>query len=89
MTAMKLELTIDADQSDAIFVHIAKERYELLVQDKIKWANEPLIDETLEAYKLILQDSMTEKDFKTYMHSFAKKAKKYDAKRLTDAENGL
>jgi len=89
MTAMKLELTIDADQSDAIFVHIAKERYELLQDDKIKWADEPLIDETIEAYKLILQDSMTEKDFKTYMHSIAKKVKKYDSKRMTDANNGL
>ena len=45
--------------------------------------------ELSEAYKLVLEDHMGERAFKTYMHDKAKKDKKYNSKRLTEAEGGL
>ena len=42
-----------------------------------------------EAFQIMLAYFMTEKDYAKYMHGLAKVHKQYNAKRLTDAHNGL
>jgi hypothetical protein len=42
-----------------------------------------------EALQIMLAYFMTEKEYAKYMHGLAKVLKKYNAKRLADAHNGL
>jgi hypothetical protein len=84
---MKITLDINYEIAEPIVVAVLKEQYEILIK------NAPLgFDEELnlsEAYKLVLEDFMGNKDFQKYTHDLAKKTKKYDSKRLTEAEGGL
>ena len=84
---MKITLDINYEIAEPIIVGVLKEQYEILIK------NAPLgFDEELdlsEAYKLVLEDFMGSKEFQKYTHDLAKKNKKYDSKRLTEAEGGL
>jgi len=83
---MKITLDIDYEIAEPIIVAVLKEQYELLLKDA------PLgFDEEVnlnEAYKLVLEDFMGQKEFQKYTHSLSKN-RKYNSKRLTEAEGGL
>ena len=77
-----INIELSWDQTEKIVAEALQEsiQLELRMDD-----NEALI----EAYKLVLSDYMLAKDFQKFMHDIAKKESKYNAKRLTEANNGL
>ena len=82
---MKITLDINYEIAEPIVVALLKEQYEILLK------NAPLgFEEEVDlnsAYKLVLEDFMGTKEFQKYTHGLSKK--KNNAKRLTDAFNGL
>jgi hypothetical protein len=84
---MKITLDIDYEIAEPIIVAVLKEQYELLLKDApLGFEDEVDLNE---AYKLVLEDFMGSKEFQKYTHEIAKKNKKYNSKRLTEAEGGL
>ena len=84
---MKITLDIDYEIAEPIIVAVLKEQYELLLKDApLGFEDEVDLNE---AYKLVLEDFMGNKEFQKYTHEIAKKNKKYNSKRLTEAEGGL
>jgi hypothetical protein len=65
-----------------------KEQYEILLKSApLGFDSDEL--SLSDAYKLVIQDHMGEKEFNKYTHGLAKKNKKYDIKKLVEANNGL
>ena len=84
---MKITLDIDYEIAEPIIVAVLKEQSELLLKDApLGFEDEVDLNE---AYKLVLEDFMGSKEFQKYTHEIAKKNKKYNSKRLTEAEGGL
>ena len=84
---MKITLDIDYEIAEPIIVTVLKEQYELLLKDAPLGFEEEI--NLSEAYKLVLEDFMGSKEFQKYIHDLAKKNKKYNSKRLIEAEGGL
>jgi hypothetical protein len=84
---MKITLDIDYEIAEPIIVAVLKEQYELLLKDTPLGFEEEI---TLnDAYKLVLEDFMGNKEFQKYVHNIAKKDKRYDSKKLIEANSGL
>lgn len=84
---MKIALDINYEVAEPIIVAVLKEQYELLLKDAPLGIDKEL--DLAEAYKLVLEDFMGSKEFQKYTHDLAKKNKKYNSKRLIEAEGGL
>ena len=84
---MKITLDIDYEIAEPIIVEVLKEQYELLLKDAPLGFEDEI--DLNEAYKLVIEDFMGSKEFQKYTHEIAKKNKKYNSKRLTEAEGGL
>jgi len=82
---MQVLIELNDDQVEEVLAEGLKKAYEV----HLSFPNEPDHDELHEAFKLMLNYFMLEKDYKKYMHGLAKVEKKYNAKRLAEAENGL
>jgi hypothetical protein len=84
---MKITLDIDYEIAEPIVVAVLKEQYEILVKDApLKHEEELNLNE---AYKLVLEDFMGCHEFQKYVHNIAKKEKRYDSKKLIEANSGL
>ena len=70
------------EQTEKVVVQSLQESIRL----EIRFDSDPV---RIEAYKLVLSDYMLTKDFYKFMHELAKREPKYNAKRLTEANNGL
>lgn len=85
---MEIKLNLNYELLEPIVVAVLKEQYELL----LKTAPLGFDDSEMElsgSYKLVLQDFMGHQEFQKYVHDLAKKNKKYNSKRLIEAEGGL
>lgn len=84
----KMEIYLEFAQVEKVVIAHLQEQLELLSQSPPLGLSDNEL-ELSEAYKLVLEDHMGERAFQTYMHDKAKKEKKYNSKRLTEAEGGL
>jgi len=84
---MKITLDINYEIAEPIIVTVLKEQYELLLKDAPLGFEEEI--NLSEAYKLVLEDFMGSKEFQKYIHNIAKKEKRYDSKKLVEANSGL
>jgi len=87
---IEIKVNIDPIELERLVVNELKHNYETLLSEPplglgVEWDEL----EVAEAYKIVLRDFMYVGDFQKYMHELAKKSRKYDSKRLTDAEPGL
>ena len=85
---MKITLDINYEIAEPIVTALLKEQFEILQKGAPIGLDESEVD-LHDAYKLVLQDFMGEKEFNKYIHEIAKKEKRYDSKKLTDAHGGL
>ena len=81
---MQVLLELDDDQIEQVTLDGLKRAYETHLS-----LREPEDHHIHEAFQIMLAYYMTEKEYAKYMHGLAKVHKKYNAKRLTDAHNGL
>jgi len=85
---MRVTVELEDEQVDVVLEEALKSAYEthlLFVED-----NEEYTFEELDAaFKLILQYFMLDKDYRKFMHDVAKVQKKYNSKRMVEAEGGL
>jgi molybdopterin-guanine dinucleotide biosynthesis protein len=81
---MQVLLELDDDQIESVLVEGLKRNYEVHLQ--MHEDNEHHIHE---AFHIMMAYFMSEKDYAKYMHGLAKVHKKYNAKRLAEANNGL
>jgi hypothetical protein len=82
---MQVLIDLDDDQTDTILVEALKKGFEI----NITFPNEPDYAKLNAAFKLMLEYYMGERASAKYLHSLAKLEKKYNAKRLAEANNGL
>ena len=85
---MEIKLNLDYELLEPIVVAVLKEQYELLLKTAPLGFNDNEV-ELSGSYKLVLEDFMGYHEFQKYAHDMAKKHKKYNSKRLTEAEGGL
>ena len=84
---MEVKLNLNYEVAEPIVVGLLKEQYEILLKDApLGFEDE---DALRDAYKLVLEDFIGRQELQKYMHDIAKKNKKYNSKRLTEAEGGL
>lgn len=81
---MQVLIELDDDQVESILVEGLKKNYEIHLN--MHEGNEHHIHE---AFHIMLAYFMTEKDFAKYMKGLKSVHKKYSAKLLADAHNGL
>lgn len=82
-----ISVEINHDQHDAIIIEALSHSFTTLYLEYEKTKDETLM-EYISAYRLVLNDYMRPSEFETLLDKI-KKTKKYDGKRLTDANNGL
>lgn len=85
---MEVKLNLSHEQVEEVIVQFLKDQYQWLKTSPPLGLNEEELDLT-EAYKLVLEDNMGYHAFQKYTHDMAKKNKKYDSKKLVEANNGL
>jgi hypothetical protein len=81
---MQVLIELDDDQLEEVTIDGLKRAYECHLSMR-----EPEDHHIHEALQIMLAYFMTEKEYAKYMHGLAKVLKKYNAKRLADAHNGL
>lgn len=82
---MQVLIELNDDQVDSVLAEGLQRAYET----HLLFPEEPDYDELHEAFKVILKYFLGEKAGTKYLHGLAKIEKKYNAKRLAEAENGL
>ena len=85
---MEIKMNLSHEQVEEVIVQFLKDQYQWLKTSPPIRLNEEELDLT-EAYKLVLEDNMGYHAFQKYAHDLAKKNKKYNSKRLIEAEGGL
>lgn len=85
MITISVEIT--QDQYDTIIIDALSHSFTTLYKDYEKTKDETLMD-YISAYRIVLNDYMRPSEFEALLDKI-KKTKKYDSKRLTDANNGL
>jgi hypothetical protein len=85
---VEIKLNLTYELVEPIVIAVLQEQYEILLKTAPLGFEEEELDLS-EAYKLILQDFMGQHEFQKYAHDLAKKNKKYNSKRLIEAEAGL
>ena len=85
---MEVKLNLNYELVEPVVIAVLQEQYEILLKTVPLGFKEEELDLS-EAYKLVLEDFMGYKEFQKYSHDLAKKNKKYDSKRLTEANGGL
>jgi len=85
---MRVTVELEDEQVDVVLEEGLKSAYEthlLFVEDNEEYTFEELD----EAFKLMLKYFMLDKDYRKFMHDVAKVQKKYNSKRMVEAEGGL
>ena len=85
---MEVKLNLNYELLEPIVVAVLKEQYELLLKTAPLGFNDNEV-ELSGSYKIVLEDNMGYHAFQKYTHDMAKKNKKYDSKKLVEANNGL
>jgi|APCry1669192269_1035402.scaffolds.fasta_scaffold01008_6 hypothetical protein len=85
MITISVEIT--RDQYDSIIIDALSHSFTTLYKEYEKTKDESLM-EYITAYRVVLNDYMRPSEFESLLDKI-KKTKKYDSKRLTDANNGL
>jgi hypothetical protein len=85
---MEVKLNLEYELLEPIVVAVLKEQYELLLKTAPLGFNDNEA-ELSGSYKVVLEDFMGHQAFQKYAHDMAKKNKKYDSKKLVEANNGL
>jgi hypothetical protein len=85
MITISVEIT--RDQYDSIIIDALSHSFTTLFKEYEKTKDESLMD-YISAYRTVLNDYMRPSEFEALLERI-KKVKKYDGKRLTDANNGL
>ena len=85
MITISVEIT--HDQHQAIIIDALSHSFMTLFKDYEATKDESLM-EYISAYRIVLNDFMRPSEFEALLERI-KKVKKYDSKRLTDANNGL
>jgi hypothetical protein len=82
---MQVPIKLTDEQVDDILVEGLKSGYEI----NKSFPDEPNYYEIDQSFKTLLAYYMGDKAYAVYMHKTAKGRKKYSAKRLVEANNGL
>ena len=82
---MQVPINLTDEQVDDILVEGLKSGYEI----NKSFPDEPNYYEIDQSFKTLLAYYMGDKAYAVYMHKKAKGRKKYSAKRLVEANNGL
>lgn len=82
---MQVIIELNEDQVDSVLGEGLKRAYET----HLLFPNEPDYDELHEAFRVMLKYFLGDKAGAKYLHGLAKVEKKYNSKRLTEAEGGL
>ena len=85
---MHVTIELDDEQVDDVLEEGLKSAYQthlMFVEDSEEYTFEELDN----AFKLILKYFMLDKDYRKFMHDVAKVQKKYNSKRMVEAEGGL
>lgn len=85
---MQVQIELEDEQIDYILAEGLKSAYETHIQFK-EDCDDFTYEELNNAFKIMLQYFMLEKDYIKFMHSIAKVEKKYNSKRLAEAHGGL
>ena len=85
MITISVEIT--HDQHQAIIIDALSHSFMTLLKEYEATKDESLM-EYISAYRIVLNDFMRPSEFEALLDRI-KKVKKYDSKRLTDANNGL
>ena len=79
---MQVQIELTDEQADEVLLDALKQGFETNLQ----FPDEPNYYEINQSFRTLLAYYMTEKEFDKYIKRFNKK---YDAKRLVEANNGL
>jgi hypothetical protein len=79
---MQVQIELTDEQADEVLLDALKQGFETNLQ----FPDEPNYYEINQSFRTLLAYYMTEKEFDKYIKPFNKK---YDAKRLVEANNGL
>ena len=79
---MQVQIELTDEQADEVLLDALKQGFETNLQ----FPDEPNYYEINQSFRTLLAYYMTEKEFDKYIKPFNKK---YDAKRLAEANNGL
>lgn len=82
---MQVLIELDADQVDSVVVEGLKKAYEI----HLTFPNEPDYEELSYVFKVMIKYFMGDKASAKYLHGLAKVEKKYNTKRLVEANGGL
>jgi hypothetical protein len=82
---MQVIIELNDDQVESVLAEGLKRAYET----HLTFPNEPDYEELHEAFKIMLKYFLGEKAGSKYLHGLAKIEKKYNARRLVEAEGGL
>ena len=82
---MQVLIELNDDQVDEVLAEGLKKAYEI----SLTFPHEHDYDELNSSFKILIKYFMGEKAGAKYLHSLAKVEKKYNAKRLVEAEGGL
>ena len=85
MITISVEIT--RDQYDSIIIDALSHSFTTLYKEYEKTKDESLM-EYITAYRVVLNDYMRPSEFESLLDKI-KKTKKYDSKRLIEANNGL